>query len=164
MNLYEIASEYRADLGRLADLDLDSQTVADTLEGMQGALIDKLRAVIAYAMECKAEALATTDAAGRVADLAKRRHARADALTQYALDTMVSTGISQVSSAEFIARPAKTPPAVFVSDSSALPTWAWRTPDPPPQQVDKTAIREALKAGLIVPGAELVSGYRLAVR
>lgn len=48
--LYEIAADYRADLAALADLDLDPQTVADTLEGMQGDLQAKLRAVIAYGL------------------------------------------------------------------------------------------------------------------
>ena len=36
--LYELAAEYRADAEKLADMDLDEQTLADTLEGLGGEL------------------------------------------------------------------------------------------------------------------------------
>ena len=37
-SLYDIAAEYRQTADKLADLDLDEQTISDTLEGMSGAL------------------------------------------------------------------------------------------------------------------------------
>ena len=47
--LYLIAAEYRAAATALADLDMDAQTVADTLDGMAGDLEVKAQAV-AYAV------------------------------------------------------------------------------------------------------------------
>jgi hypothetical protein len=41
MNLFEIASEYRADAAKLEDLDLDETTLSDTLEAISGDLETK---------------------------------------------------------------------------------------------------------------------------
>ena len=56
MKLYEVVQTYRAQLDALAELDLDAQTYADTLESMDGDLRDKLRAVIAYSLDLEMEA------------------------------------------------------------------------------------------------------------
>jgi len=106
----------------------------------------------------------TSDAAKRMTVLAHSRQSRADGLLRYALDTMVATGIADVSTDEFAARVAKKPASVNVFDANALPIEFWRTPEPPAQQLDKLAIGAALKAGRVVPGAVLVQGFRLAVR
>ena len=163
-SLYNIAAQYRADLDRLADLDLDPQTVADTLEGMQGELRDKLRAVIAYSLDLDVLATGTEEAAKRLADLAKARRARVQALRDYALATMQGCGISEVATDEFGAKLAKKPPSVQILDASAIPAAYMRTPEPPPPAPDKAAISAALKAGASVPGCELVHGYRLAIK
>ena len=163
-SLYAIATEYRADLDRLADLDLDPQTVADTLEGMQGELRDKLRAVIAYSLDLDVLATGTEEAAKRLADLAKARRARVQALRDYALTTMQATGIAEVATDEFAAKMAKKPPSVQILDAAAIPPAYMRTPEPPPPAPDKTAIAAALKLGQAVPGCELQQGYRLAIK
>lgn len=162
--LYQIAAEYRADLDRLADLDLDPQTVADTLEGMQGELRDKLRAVIAYSLDLDVLAAGTEEAAKRLADLAKARRARVQALRDYALNTMQGCGIAEVATDEFAAKMAKKPPSVQIQDATLIPPAYMRTPEPPPPAPDKTAIAAALKSGAMVPGCELQQGYRLSIK
>ena len=37
-SLYEIATSYRADVARLADLDLPAEVITDTLDAMSGEL------------------------------------------------------------------------------------------------------------------------------
>jgi hypothetical protein len=163
-SLYSIASEYRADLDRLADLDMPPEVVADTLEGMQGALQDKLRAVIAYSLDLDVLATGTEEAAKRLADLAKARRARVQALRDYALTTMQACGIAEVATDEFGAKLAKKPPSVQIQDAALIPLEYMRTPEPPPPAPDKAAIAQALKLGQAVPGCELVQGFRLAVK
>ena len=162
--LYTIASEYQAGLSALADLDLDPQTVADTLEGMQGELQDKLRAVIAYALGMGADAEAQAAAAKRMADRAKATAARADGLLDYARTMMQATGVGEVATDEWAAKLAKKPPSVNVIDAALIPPAYMRQPEPPPPQPDKKAIAEALKTGAQVPGCELVQGFRLAIK
>jgi hypothetical protein len=163
-SLYTIASAYQADLAALADLDLDPQTVADTLEGMQGELHDKLRAVIAYALSMGADAEAQASAAKRMADRAKATAGRADALLDYARNAMQATGVPEVATDEWAAKLAKKPPSVNIVDTAAIPPAYMRQPEPPPPAPDKKAIGDALKSGAIVPGAELVQGFRLAIK
>ena len=162
--LYAIAQEYQAGLSALADLDLDPQTVADTLEGMQGELQDKLRAVIAYALGMSADAEAQAGAAKRMNDRAKATAARAEALLDYARTAMQTTGVAEVATDEWAAKLAKKPPSVNIVDAAAIPPAYMRQPEPPPPAPDKKAIGDALKSGAIVPGAELVQGFRLAIK
>ena len=161
--LFHIAAQYRADLALLADLDLDPQTVADTLEGMQGELQDKLRAVIAYSLDLDVLATGTEEAAKRMGELAKSRRARVQALRDYALTTMQGCGIGEVSTDEFAAKLAKKPASVNVLDASLIPAVLMRTPEPV-SVPDKASIAAVLKAGGVVPGCELVQGYRLAIK
>jgi hypothetical protein len=162
--LYQIAQTYRADLEALAELDIDDETARDTLEGMQGELQDKLRAVIAYSLELDITATGAAEAA-------KRMKARADALDKrcawlrrYALDAMRATGLPEIGTDEWHAKPAKTPGRVIVDDETLIPATYMRTPEPPAPQPDKTAIAAALKAGADVLGARLEAGYRLAIK
>jgi len=160
--LYAIAAQYRADLALLADLELDPQTVADTLEGMQGELQDKLRAVIAYSLDLDVLATGTEKTAKRMADLASARRARVQALRDYALNTMQGTGISEVATKEFAAKVTKKPPSVFILEGAELPAEFLRTKTT--TEPDKAAIKAALLAGRDVVDARLVQGFRLAIR
>ena len=162
--LYEVAALYRAQLEQLSDLDLDPQTVADTLEAIQGDMQDKLRAVIAYSLELDVLASGAKDAAKRMADRARALESRVDSMRAYALTHMQGTGIAEVSTDEFAAKVAKKPPSVNVTDSALIPASYMRQPEPPPAAPDKTAIAAALKTGALVPGCELVHGYRLAIK
>lgn len=161
-SLFSIAAQYRADLAALADLDLDPQTVADTLEGMQGDITDKLRAVIAYSLDLDVLASGTEEAAKRMADLAKARRARVQALRDYARETMQAVGIGEVATDEFAAKLAKTPASVRIADGAEVPVEFMRvktTTEP-----DKAALKMAIGAGRVLDGISLVSGYRLAIK
>lgn len=162
MNLYAIASEYRAQLAELADLDLPPEAVADTVEGMAGELEDKLRAVIAYALNLRAEQEAQTAAAVRMAERAKHTGKTADGLLDYALTHMRGTGIPSVSTHEWAVKVAKKPDSVQIEDGAELPDEFMRTKVT--REPDKAAIKAALLAGRAIDGATLVQGYRLAIK
>ena len=163
-SLYTIASEYQATLSALSDLDLDPQTVFDTVEGLQGDVTDKLRAVIAYSLELDILAAGAGDAAKRMQERARTLTTRVEWLRAYALKAMQDTGIGEVSTDEFGAKIAKKPGAVNITDASLLPPAFWRQAEPPAPAPDKSAIAAALKAGALVPGAELVQGFRLSIK
>ena len=163
-SLYNIAAEFRQQLAALADLDMPPEAVADTVEGMAGELEQKLRAVIAYSLELDVMAAGAADAAKRMADRANSLQGRVDWLRTYALQTMQGTGIAEVATDEFAAKVAKKPASVNITDAALIPAAYMRTPEPPPAAPDKKAIGEVLKAGAAVPGAELVQGFRLAIK
>ena len=163
-SLYTIQTQYQAQLAALNELDLDPVTFSDTLDGMQGDVQDKLRAVIAWGLDQSVLAAGTKEAAKRVADLCAAREKKAQWAFDYALQAMQATGIGEVSTDEFAAKVAKKPASVNVLDAALIPPSLMRTPEPAPPQPDKASIAAVMKAGGVVPGCELVQGYRLAVR
>ena len=69
--LFTIVESYRADLDALNAMDIDAATYADTLDGMQGELQDKLRAVIAYSLDLEIEATGAAAASKRMKERAE---------------------------------------------------------------------------------------------
>ena len=163
-SLYDIAAEYRQTADKLADLDLDEQTIADTLEGMSGALEVKAQNVVMFARNLEATATAIKEAETAMAARRKAIEHRAAGLRRYALSAMQVAGVQSIECPYFKLSVRKNPTAVEVFDAAQIPAQFMRTPEPPPPAPDKKAITEAIKAGQEVPGARLVSGERLEVR
>ena len=163
-SLYDIAAEYRQTADKLADLDLDEQTIADTLEGMSGALEVKAQNVVMFARNLEATATAIKEAETAMAARRKAIEHRAAGLRRYALSAMQVAGVQSIECPYFKLSVRKNPPAVEVFDAAQIPAQFMRAPEPPPPTPDKKAITEAIKAGQEVPGARLVSGERLEVR
>jgi hypothetical protein len=162
--LYEIAAEYRDAATKLAELDLDAQTIADTLEGLSGDLETKAQNVAFFVRNLEATAAAIKQAE---ADMAARRKAmenRADGLKRYIFESMTVAGIEKIECPHFRLAIKNNPAAVDVFEPGLVPASFMRTPEPPPPAPDKTAIKEALKAGQDVPGARLTSGRRLEIK
>ena len=161
-SLYAITAAYRADLAALADLDIDPQTAADTLEGMQGEILDKLRAVIAYSLELDILADGAMQAAKRMQERAVGLSKRVDWLRAYALQSMQATGIGEVSTDEFSAKVAKKPASVVITEVGAIPADFMRTKTT--TEPDKFALKKAIEGGAVIEGVTLQQGYRLAVK
>lgn len=164
LTLYEIAAQYRDMATKLADLDLDDQTIADTLEGESGALVEKGQnvAFVVRNLEASAEAIKAAEAA-----MAARRKAmenRAARLRTYLLDGMRMAGIQQIDSPYFAISIRKNPPSVDVFDAGQVPADYMKSPPPPPPAPDKKLIAQALKDGADVPGCRLVQGERVEIK
>lgn len=160
-SLYTIANEYRQACDLLADLDLDAQTVADTLESLSGDLESKAVNVAAFLRSLEATASNIKDAE---AAMKKRREAmerRADSLREYLLGAMQHTGIRKISSPHFDLAVRAKPASVEIEDASQIPADLLRVQEPPAPESDKKAIAAAIKAGRDVPGARMVGGDRL---
>ena len=162
MKLYEVVQTYRAQLDALAELDLDAQTYADTLESMDGDLRDKLRAVIAYSLDLEIEATGAAAASKRMKERAESLDNRVKWLREYALRAMEATGLGEISTDEWAAKVAKKPPSVVIADGIELPAEYVRTTVK--TEPDKAALKAALTAGKAVPGVSLVAGHRIQIR
>ena len=162
--LYVLAHEYKQACDTLADLDLDAQTIADTLEGMSGDLEAKATAVGMFARNLEATAAAIKAAEAQMAHRRKALEYRADQMRDYLLRNMQHAGISKIEGAYLRISIRDNPSAVEVFDASQLPSVYMRQPEPPPPAPDKAAIKAALAAGADVPGARLTCGQRLDVR
>ena len=163
--LYNLASQYRALAERLSDMDIDAQTVADTIEA--SGITDEI-AVKVQGLEMVARCLEmhtpVIDAEiERLQKLKKQRLAKAHGLREYLMANMIAMGATKIEAPLFRLAIQAKPPSVDVYEPGLIPEQYMRTPEAPPPAPDKTAIAKAIKEGHEVPGARLVHGTRLAI-
>lgn len=164
LTLYQLTDNYREALDVLTDpeADLPIEAVNDTLEALEGELEDKAVNVAKFMRNMEATAKAIKEAEAEMARRRKTLENRVNWLKGYLKGSMEYTGISKIECPYFKLSIQKNPPAVNILDEAAIPEQfkekvvSWK--------IHKTAIKDALKAGDSVPGAELVSGTRLAIR
>ena len=162
--LYELAAEYRADAEKLADIDLDEQTLADTLEGLSGELEVKAQNVIMFTRNLEATAAAIKEAEAQMAARRKALENRAAGLRRYVLENMQFAGIQKIECPLFKLSIRDNPAAVDIYEPGLIPAQYMKQPEPPPPAPDKTAIKAAITAGTEVPGARLTKGTRLEIK
>ena len=152
--LYLLASEYRATAEKLADLDLDAQTVADTLESLSGELEVKAQNVGYMVRQFEADAKAMKEWAKTATERAKAAEARSESLRDYLARAMEATGIEKIEGPG-IKLSFRKSSAVVIDGADLIPAAYMRQPETPPPAPDKTAIAAAIKAGTEVPGAHI---------
>lgn len=162
--LYQLAHEYRAIADKLADTDMDEQTIADTLESLSGDLEVKATNTAMVIRNIEANAAAIKEAEAQMAARRKALENRAARLKDYLLGNMIVAGIGKVESPYFRLSVRDNPPSVEVYEPGLIPQQYMRQPEPPPPAPDKKAIAEAMKAGQEVPGCRLTRGQRLEIK
>jgi hypothetical protein len=164
LTLYEIAAEYRTDLEKLADLDLDDQTLSDTLDSMGGELQTKAQSVACFIRNLEATAAAIKDAEAQMAARRKSLENRAGRVKDYLHASMKVAGVEKIECPLFRLSVKHNPASVEVYQPELIPPQFMRQPEPPPPSPDKTAIKDALKAGQDVPGCRLMHGTRIEIK
>jgi len=164
MSLYLIATEYRQALDTLAESDLDPQTLADTLEGLDGELQPKSIAVAMWVRNLDAEADAIEAAAKAMQDRAKAARTKAERTRAYLLQCMQLAGVERISSPHVVLSVRANPAGVEIEDESQIPASYMTEPKPVPPKPDKTLIKRALQDGFEVPGCKLVRGASLRIK
>jgi hypothetical protein len=162
--LYVLAHDYRAAAEKLADMDLDDQTISDTLESMSGDLEVKATNTAMFCRNLEASAAAIKEAEAQMAARRKAIENRAARIKDYLLANMMVAGVQKIECPHFKLAVRENPAAVEVYEPGLIPAQFMRQPDPPPPSPDKTAIKEALKAGAEVPGCKLTKGVRLEIK
>lgn len=162
--LYEIAADYRMRLDLLAELDLDEQTIADTLESLGGEMQIKSQNVAMFIGNLEAQAKAIKEAEATMAARRKAIENRAERVRKYLMENMTFAGISKIECPYFKIAIQDNPPSVVIDDLGSLPSDYMRQPEPPPPAPDKKLIAQAIKDGFNVPGAHLEVGKRLVIK
>lgn len=162
--LYELAHDYRAAAETLSDLDLDEQTLTDTLEGLSGDLEVKAQNVIMFTRNLESTAAAIKDAEAQMAARRKALENRAAGLRRYVLESMQVAGVQKIECPWFKLAVRENPAAVEIYEPGLIPAEYMTQPAPPPPAPNKTAIKTAITAGTEVPGAKLTKGVRLEIK
>jgi hypothetical protein len=163
VNLYELATQYRADADKLATLDLDDATLNDTLDGLGGDLQTKATNTVAVARNLEALSGAIKDAEEQMKARRKALENRAAAIRAWVLRSMQAGQIDRIETPLLRIRRVKNPDKVAIDAPSQIPAKYFRFPDPPPPELDKRALLVDMKAGVEVPGAHLESTERLEI-
>jgi hypothetical protein len=158
-----IAAQYREQAAQLASLDIDEQTLADTLESLSGELEVRAQSVGHVVRALEADAAAVKQWAKDAQERAKAMESRADSLRDYLSRKLLECGIQKVSGPG-IAISFRKSSAVQIDEPGLLPAEYWTQPEPPPPAPAKAAIADALKAGREVPGAHLETRTNIQIK
>lgn len=165
LTLFQLKGEWHDLMEKLSDLDMDAQTIADTIEGsdIQMALEEKLQGYEMVARTMEATRPAVQAEIKRLQALDKAMAARAIALRAKVQATMTEMGASKIACPLFEMRIQKNPPALDVYDERMVPSEFWHTPEPV-TVLDKDALKTALKEGREIQGARLTQGESLRIK
>lgn len=161
MTLYEITGELLALLEMAENPDTDPETLRDTMEAVSGELEEKAEGYgcVIRQLEYDAAALAT-----EIKRLTNRKRAieeNVQAMKSRLQDAMTATGKTKLKTSLFSFAVRKNAPALTVTDEDKIPERYWVLPEP---VLDKTALKDDLKAGQEIPGATLTQGESLQIR
>ncbi len=164
--LYEISQRYQQGFLKLADSDLPDDVINDTLEGMEGELIEKGMAVSAFALNLEAEIGAVRIVENRIRERRIALENKHERLLEYLKKNMAECGITSIKSNDgsFEAKlyPGRDK-AVVIEDENQIPG-DYKREIPARQEPDKRLIAKAIEDGFDVPGARIIRKDRLVIK
>ncbi|MGB1304037.1 siphovirus Gp157 family protein [Pseudoalteromonas marina] len=152
--LYKISEQYNTALQSMIEMDMDEQTINDTMEGLGGELEVKARNVAAHYLNLESDAKQIKDAISNMQARLKQVQSQTDFYKNYLRENMERTGISKIECPEFKITLRKPPQAVEVNDNLDPAYIVTKTTQSP----DKNRIKADLKAGIEIIGASLIDG------
>nr|DAT07443.1 MAG TPA: resistance protein [Caudoviricetes sp.] len=157
MNLYELSLAFQ----EVQNMDLDPEVMKDTLDSIKDTLENKLENTVKVIRnkEARATALKTEEDRFKAARQAEENGVKW--LKTYVEDCLKLIGKTKYEAGMFKLSIQKNPLSVNITDENILPE-DYLIPQPP--KVDKASLKEALKNGIEVPGAELKQTEGLRIR
>lgn len=157
MNLYELSQNYLA----VQDMDLEPETLKDTLDSIEETFEDKAENIAKLIRNLEADKKAFEEEEKRFKEKRQTADNRIKSLKLYLEDNMRLTGKTKFKTGVFNFAIQNNPPSVEVFDESLLPKQFLIAQ---PVKIDRAGIKELLKAGEEVPGAELKHSTGLRIR
>lgn len=162
LTLYELTQEYMELLAMLEDPDTDEAVILDTLEGVGGELEEKADNYARVMRQMDADAAAIKVEEERLHNRRKSLENRSVWLKQRLQSVMEVTGKTKFKTELFSFGIQNNPASVVIDDEKMIPT-EFLIPQAP--KIDKTAIKDALKAGVDMAGiAHLEQTQSLRIR
>lgn len=160
--LYEMTAEFKAVAQKLEDLDLDDQTIADTLEGYSADFENKVIAISSFIRNLEVSANAMKQAEAEMNDRRKSVERKIEGLKSYVLTNMKAIGKDKVECPLFKVSIRTNAPSVQVANEDAVPAKfvVMKTST----SIDKKALKEAIEAGEVVEGVSLVRSNTLSIK
>ena len=154
-SLYSLTTEFLQVANQLEEMELDQETISDTLESLQLPLEDKAENIIKYAKNIQAMAEARKNESKRLAELARADEKRAERILSYLDDSMKMMGKKKLTAGVFQVGYRKGVEVVEV-DTERLPPEYWILPEVKPQPIGKPELKKIIKEGKEIDGVRLV--------
>lgn len=156
MNLYNIADNIR-ELARMAeqeDCDIDEQSIADTMEGLEGDLEYKADQLAKWVKNLTRQADMCELEARRLGDRSSKLRKTAESVTAYLHACMKIAGTKKIDNDLFKIHIRKTPDVIELDEELLPKKWFVERVE---QRPDRRGILAAVKAGETIRGATLVT-------
>lgn len=160
-NLYELTEEIQSLQNAFECGEIPEDAFADTLEGLQMGFGQKVENICKWVSNLNADAAAFDAESKRLSGKKSAAKKQADRLKSYLQSALNATGQKKFKAGTFTASIAKSPAALRVFDERLIPTEYYTTPLP---VINNAAIKDAIKAGQTVSGAELVQGEHINIK
>ena len=157
MNLYELSLSFQ----EVQNMDLDPEVMQDTLDSIEDAIENKAENIAKLIRNLESDVSAYKEEEDRLKTKRQATENKVKWLKTYLEDNMKLTGKTKFKSGMFNFSIQKNPASVNIVDEKAIPE-EFLIPQSP--KVDKTSIKEILKRGIEVPGAELKQTEGLRIR
>lgn len=132
------------------DLAADEAAMSDALRSETDDVFALLHRMLRASVAARSMADAAEEMAANITARRDRYKRRADALRSTVFAAMDALGIPKIELPDLTASIARGKPATIITDEAALPDEYWRTT----RAVNKAAIADALKQGVVIPGVE----------
>ena len=157
MNLYELSLAFQD----VQNMDLDPEVMKDTLDSIEDAIESKAENIAKLVRNLESDVSAYKEEEDRLKTKRQATENKVKWLKTYLEDNMKMTGKTKFKSGMFNFSIQKNPASVNITDERIIPE-EFLIQQPP--KVDKTSLKEILKRGIEVPGAELKQTEGLRIR
>ena len=157
MNLYELSIAFQ----EVQNMELDPEVMQDTLDSIEDAIESKAGNIAKLVRNLESDVSAYKEEEDRLKTKRQATENKVKWLKTYLEDNMKLTGKTKFKSGMFNFSIQKNPASVNITDEKIIPE-EFLIPQSP--KVDKTSIKEILKRGIEVPGAELKQTEGLRIR
>ena len=157
MNLYELSLAFQ----EVQNMELDPEVMQDTLDSIEDAIENKAENIAKLIRNLESDVTAYKEEEDRLKTKRQATENKVKWLKTYLEDNMKLTGKTKFKSGMFNFSIQKNPASVNITDEKAIPE-EFLIQQPP--KVDKTSLKEILKRGIGVPGAELKQTEGLRIR
>ena len=158
MNLYDLTGNYK----KVYEMDLDDETWQDTLESIDSAIEQKADGLMYVIRDLEVDVVGLK---GEEARLKKKREVaerKIKRLKQYLQDNMETVGKTKFKTQLFSYNIQNNPASLKLTDEKLIPQKYYTVETS--RKYDNKAIKDDLKAGKVINGAELKTSQSLRIR
>ena len=158
--LYELTEQYNNLLELMDNPDVPQELLDESLNSINDELDVKLENIAKVIKSMEVDVKGLKEEEKRLADRRKSLENKIQNLKDYAENAMRATGVKKVKGKVFTLNIQNNAPSVLIKDLERIPNEYFKVK----KEVDKTLLKEKLKEGQVIEGAELQQTESLRIR